>query len=87
MAPVNMHEAKSRLSQLVDAIESGREREVVIARNGKPAAKLVSIGIEHHPVRLGLAKGKYVIPDDINRDEAEIIRLFEGSDDFRADAA
>ena len=40
MQPVNMLQAKSNLSRLVEAIEHGREREIIIARNGRPAAKL-----------------------------------------------
>ncbi|MGO4280626.1 MULTISPECIES: type II toxin-antitoxin system prevent-host-death family antitoxin [Cupriavidus] len=43
MPTINMHEAKSQLSRLVDAVESGLETEVIIARNGKPAARLVPI--------------------------------------------
>ena len=43
MPPVNMLQAKSSLSRLVEAIEQGREREIVIARNGRPAAKLVPV--------------------------------------------
>ena len=76
MSPVNMHEAKTRLSALVEAVESGREAEIVIARNGKPAARLVPIP-PRKPIRLGLAKGKFVVPDDIDRDNEEIRRLFE----------
>lgn len=41
MSTVNMHDAKSRLSSLVEALESGRETEVVIARNGHPVARIV----------------------------------------------
>ncbi|MCB1993661.1 MAG: type II toxin-antitoxin system prevent-host-death family antitoxin, partial [Geminicoccaceae bacterium] len=41
-----MLEAKTQLSKLVEAVESGAEAEIVIARNGKPAAKLVPIGVE-----------------------------------------
>ncbi|MHB9041946.1 type II toxin-antitoxin system Phd/YefM family antitoxin [Acidithiobacillus sp.] len=43
MKSVNMLQAKSSLSRLVEAIEQGQEREIVIARNGRPAAKLVPI--------------------------------------------
>lgn len=43
MQTVNMLQAKSTLSKLVEAIESGREEEVIIARNGRPAAKLVPV--------------------------------------------
>lgn len=46
MAVVNMHDAKSQLSQLVEAAERGEI--VVIARNGKPAAQLVGLGDKPH---------------------------------------
>ena len=78
MPSVNMHDAKSRLSALVEAVESGRETEIIIARNGKPAARLVPMPMRK-PIRLGLAKGKYNIGslDDWNRDDAEIAASFE----------
>ena len=44
MTVVNMLDAKSTLSRLVDTVESGAEREIIIIRNGKPMAKLVPIG-------------------------------------------
>lgn len=71
-----MHEAKSRLSALVDAVESGREAEIVIARNGKPAVRIVPLAAKK-PIRLGLAKGKFTVPDDWNKDDAEIASLFD----------
>ncbi len=56
---VNMLEAKTGLSKLVEAVESGAESEIIIARNGKPAAKLVPLHAEpRKKVRLGLAAGK-----------------------------
>lgn len=79
MSYVNMHEAKSRLSQLVEAIESGVETEITIARNGRPAARIVPIP-KKRPIRLGLARGKFEVPDEIDRDNAEIARLFYGDD-------
>jgi antitoxin (DNA-binding transcriptional repressor) of toxin-antitoxin stability system len=55
MQPVNMLEAKSSLSRLVDALERGVESEIVIARNGKPAtclaAKMVDATLARHPYR------------------------------------
>ena len=76
-AAVNMHDAKTRLSALVDAVESGREAEIVIARNGKPAARLVPIA-PRQSVRLGLAKGQFRVPslEEWNKDDAEIEALF-----------
>ena len=46
MQSVNMLQAKSSLSRLVEAIELGQEREIVIARNGRPAARLVPDDID-----------------------------------------
>jgi prevent-host-death family protein len=78
MSVVNMLEAKSNLSRLVEAVESGTEREIVIARNGRPAAKLVPIAAGSRGKRIGVAKGKFVIPDDIDADNALIEKLFAG---------
>ena len=83
MSTVNMHEAKSNLSRLVEAVESGAEAEIIIARNGKPAARLVPI-VPIVPAqtgqRIGIAKGLFVVPDSIDDDNEEIRKLFEGSD-------
>jgi prevent-host-death family protein len=58
MDVVNMHEAKTHFSKLIEKVELGEE--VVIARAGKPVAKLVSIG----PIRgkrvLGQGAGQVV---------------------------
>jgi prevent-host-death family protein len=79
MTTVNMHEAKTRLSQLVEAIKSGAEPEIVIAQNGVPAAMLVPIP-KRPKLRWGLAKGKWIIPDDIDELNPEIEKLFYGED-------
>jgi antitoxin (DNA-binding transcriptional repressor) of toxin-antitoxin stability system len=78
MPMVDMLEAKSSLPRLVAAVESGAETETVIARNGRPAAKLVAIGPPHAGKRIGIAKGKFAVPDTIDGDEAEITALFTG---------
>lgn len=76
MTSVNMLEAKTSLSKLVEAVESGAEKEIIIARNGKPAAKLVPIDAPKPRIRLGLANGRFVIgPPDPELD-AEVARLF-----------
>ncbi len=57
MTKVNMLEAKTNLSKLVEAVESGREPEIILARNGKPVARIVPI--EQEPRKLGLAEGRF----------------------------
>jgi prevent-host-death family protein len=78
MPTVNMLEAKSNLSRLVEAVESGAETEIIIARNGRPAAKLVAIKPASRGKRIGVAKGKFTVPDDIDVDAAAIAELFAG---------
>lgn len=59
MTQVNMHEAKSNLSRLVEALVSGNEREVTISRNGRPAVRMTAI-LEERPKRVfGFAKGRF----------------------------
>lgn len=59
-----MHEAKSKLSELIAAAESGEE--VIIARNGEPAVRLVSVRVEHPPIRLGLLAGEIELADNFD---------------------
>jgi prevent-host-death family protein len=66
MLTVNMLEAKSQLSRLVETVESGREAEIIIARNGRPVARLVPIKTHAAGQRIGVAEGKFVIPADID---------------------
>ncbi|MGY8526797.1 type II toxin-antitoxin system Phd/YefM family antitoxin [Paracidovorax citrulli] len=84
MVMVNMHDAKSQLSRLVDAVEKGVEKEVVISRNGKPVARLVPLE-PRGAVRIGAGRpwlGSLVDDIDIERfDQSndEIERMFCGS--------
>ena len=59
-----MHDAKTRLSELVAAAESGQE--VIIARSGTPAVRLVAIGMQYSPVRLGALAGQIEIGADFD---------------------
>ncbi len=79
MHTVNMLEAKTNLSKLVEAVESGAESEIVIARNGKPAARLVPVQPPQDvSKRIGIAKGLFEVPDDFDADNELIRKMFEG---------
>lgn len=78
MNAVNMLQAKSSLSRLVEAIEQGDEREIVIARNGRPAAKLVPMETSAPGLRIGVAKGAFAVPDNIDSNNNEVAQLFLG---------
>ena len=74
---VNIYEAKTRLSQLVDEAASGRD--VVIARAGRPVARLTRLASPSSKRKLGLLDGKCRIPDDFNAPLPDgVLRGFEG---------
>jgi prevent-host-death family protein len=84
MAVVNMLDAKTNLSKLVEAVESGAEKEVIIARNGKPAAKLVAMTDQRPPRKqLGFLEGKYraITLEELNASNEEIEKAFYGEDE------
>ena len=74
----NIHDAKTNLSRIVDDVAAGAE--VVIAKAGKPMARLVPIEAPIKSKKLGLLKGKIKIADDFNAplDDATL-GLFEGN--------
>ena len=78
MQTVNIHAAKTHLSRLVDAAAAGEE--IVIARAGKPVARLVPLAEAKKPDRvLGILAGKLKIPDDFDAPLPEdVLALFEG---------
>lgn len=77
MQTVSLFDAKTHLSRLIDSIASGVESEIVISRNGKPVARVVPMATDISR-RVGLARGEFEVPDDIDRHNAEIAALFNG---------
>ena len=78
---VNMLDAKTSLSRLVHELETGAETEFLIARNGRPAARLVPLSSVQpdRSLRIGVAKGRFEVPNNIDLHNEEVLRLFEGS--------
>jgi prevent-host-death family protein len=73
---VNMYEAKTQLSALVDQAVSGND--VIIARNGKPQARITSLVPAKGKIKYGLLKGKFTVPDDFDAPNPDIEALFYG---------
>ncbi len=77
MTTVNIHEAKTHLSRLVDEVAAGAE--IIIAKAGKPMARLVPLSTPIRKKRLGLLKGRIKVPDDFNAPlDDETLSAFEG---------
>jgi prevent-host-death family protein len=76
--PINIHQAKTHLSRLVERVEAGEE--FVIARAGRPAARLVPLEPTRKPIRSGGMQFPGGIPDDFNTMfEKEIETMFYGA--------
>ncbi len=74
---INIHEAKTHLSRIVDEVAAGAE--VIIAKAGKPMARLSPLAGVPRRKRLGLLKGKIKVPDDFNAPlPDDVIADFEG---------
>ena len=81
MRTVNMHEAKTHLSRLVEGAAQGEP--FIIARAGKPLVKVLAVDApESSPAgRTGFLAGRISLPDDFDRmGSTEIETLFEGSE-------
>lgn len=76
---LNLYDAKTRLSELVEAASQGET--VIIAKAGRPLAKLGPVETPRRPVRLGLMKGAIRIGRDFDAPLPEsVLREFEGSE-------
>ena len=77
METVNIYEAKTRLSQLVDKAASGED--VVVCRNGKPLVRITRLSEPKRRIRFGVLKGKVSIGADFDAPlPDEVLAGFEG---------
>ena len=80
MLTVNVHEAKTQLSKLLEAVEAGAE--ITIARAGRPVARLVGLADRRPPRRLGGLVGQLNIPEDFDDPlPGDVLALFQGAVD------
>jgi prevent-host-death family protein len=76
MSTINIYEAKTQLSKLVDEAAAGED--IIIARGGKPVARLTRLQPPRRTLRFGLLKGKVKVAADFDAPlPAEVLRQFE----------
>jgi len=76
MESVNIHQAKTNLSRLIERVEAGEK--IVIARSGTPVAMLVPIAAERRLRKLGLCAGQVKVAEDFDDLPPDIHDAFEG---------
>jgi prevent-host-death family protein len=78
MAAINIYEAKTQLSRLVEQAAAGKD--VIIARGGKPIARLTQLKPASRKIRFGVLKGKVKVSRDFDAPlPADSLAEFEGS--------
>ncbi len=78
METVNIYDAKTRLSQLVDKAASGED--VVVSRNGKPLARITRLATPKRRIKYGVLKGKIKVAPDFDAPlPAEVLASFAGN--------
>ena len=76
MQVINIHQAKTNLSKLIEQVIAGND--LIIAKAGKPVAKLTAYKERVNPRKPGLWKGKVWISEDFTEEDEEINKLFYG---------
>ena len=78
MTQVNMLEAKSDLSKLVKLLESKQEEVIYLARNGTAIVQMTLIPKKSANRRIGVAEGKFKVPDEFDKWDQEVEDMFGG---------
>lgn len=78
MIQVNMLEAKSDLSRLVKLLQSKQEEVIYLVRNGTAVVQMTLIPKKPANRRIGVAEGKFRVPDDFDKWDKEIEDMFGG---------
>ena len=78
MPEVTLFDAKTHLSKLVEDLLAGNAVEYVLTRHGKPVARLSALGEKSVERRIGLAKGEFEVPEDIDAANRLIQAALEG---------
>ena len=78
MYQVNIFQAKTELSKLIAMLEDKTQESIIIARNGKPVARLIPVSQSDTHQRIGVARGLFTAPADFDEDN-ELVAAFFGT--------
>ena len=76
MHTVSLFDAKTHLSRIIEDLVTGRDDRVVISRRGKPVACVTPLKTVDTTKRIGVARGQFEVPDDIDATNPQIATLF-----------
>ncbi|MBQ7592801.1 MAG: hypothetical protein IJU48_00430 [Synergistaceae bacterium] len=73
---VDVEQCKEHLAELLGKIHFGDEHQIIITQHGMPIAKMTEYPASPRKYKLGVADGKFIIPDDWDVKDAEIAEMF-----------
>ncbi len=80
MHTVTLFDAKTHLSRIIEDLVSGRDDRVIISRHGKPVVCVTPLPAVDTEKRIGIARGQFQVPNDIDSSNADVSQLFYGND-------
>ena len=75
MKKLNIAEAKAQFSKLVN--DAARGKTTIVARGGRPVARIVPFDDQPSKIKFGTYKGKMVVPEDFDAPDQDIVEMFE----------
>jgi prevent-host-death family protein len=78
MSTLTLFDVKTHLSRIVEELVEGKEDQVVISRRGKPVVRMIPVRKADTSKRIGLARGRFKVPDNIDGANETIASLFAG---------
>ncbi len=76
MHTVSLFDAKTHLSRIIEDLLTGRDDQVIVTRRGKPVACVTPLSKRETKNRIGVARGLFEVPDDIDGANPQIASLF-----------
>ncbi len=76
MQTINIADNEIHFAHLIESIENGKDEMIIIARQGKPIAKITPFSDNQMGQRIGFAKGEFEVPEDIDSDNDLICQIF-----------
>ncbi len=76
MHTVSLFDAKTHLSRIIEDLVTGRDDRVIISRHGKPVVCVTPLPATDTSKRIGIARGQFEVPDDIDAANPQIATMF-----------
>ena len=82
MHTMGLFDVKTHLSRIVEDLVAGKEDAVIVSRHGKPVVKILPVAKAETGKRIGVARGRFKVPDNIDAPDSAVAALFSADRQF-----